>query len=287
MKNRIVTRLFAAICALFFTAACLLQLPIKAEALSIMINSWDTYDDYKEGIRDVRYSLGFVKYKDIKVLGEFEAYYFAGSDGTILLTISSPSQLDWDLKKYTDQYFTRYEFAAYELTDENQFSLDFTISDRISLAESFPYRNLEDHLLIRPEGMTDMRYLSTQQTGYIQQGSLVYHYIEGRLYEIFFRLGETCFKIGYRLHEYPRDGKRTIISQMLSADETVTERAYRRLIADIPAQAGYYKPLIVDSVAALCLTGCVCLGVVMVIKRIRKRKAAACYGRGPCPCADA
>lgn len=274
MKSRIFTRLFASLCALFFIAACLLQLPIKAEALSVMINTWDTYEEYREGIRKARHSLGFVEYEDIKILGDFKAYHFIGYDGRSIFSKYPLSHFDWDLEAYLKQYFTRYEYAVFELTDANQFTIKIEIADNYSLLHSYGFPHYESDPLTRPKGMSDMRTLGTEGTGFLKQGSLLYLYYKGELSAIIFQLGQTCFHITGDLDQYPIYSQQTILSQLLSTDEAVTEQAYRRVIADIPAQGGYYTPLIVDGIVILCVTAGVCVAAVIITKRIRKRRMA-------------
>lgn len=254
MKKTFYRRWFSFVSVFTLLAAFLLTVPAKVQAMSFSINEISTDEEYMEFLRRQDPAIGFVKYRDIRSLGEFSEFGYVGDTGG-----------------YVYNYMFYHEYTYYTVTDENNIRISIEITRKNSYLHS-RYHHLEEQPITQSSDTTDMRLLSTAENGALQRGSLLYIYLDGKLSDIIFSLGDTCFHISGDLDTYPMDGEETIVSRMLSIDDKVAEKAYRKLIADIPAQPGYYKPLIVDIAIILCVTVCACVALVIIIKRIRKRK---------------
>ncbi|MBE6977118.1 MAG: hypothetical protein E7438_00545 [Ruminococcaceae bacterium] len=259
------------LCVLLLISAVLLN-PTNTRATTVECFIIDSYEEYEGAVRNEKPAYGFVEYEDIKVLGVFFDYAYSGDClGKGWFDYSGHMYTNiLDFNRFVNQFFYRYEDVTYRLIDRNKVKLSLQIVDDKSY-----FRGIlpdENDFLARPTDMSDMRHLGTEESGYIQRGSMVYRYYEGDLREIMFQLGETHFRISGSLAKYPIDGEQTIVSQLLSKNDLVAELAYQRLIADIPAQANYYKPIFVQIIHTYCLFAVVCIVCVIVINRIQKRR---------------
>ena len=261
-------RIVSMITAVMILASFLGIIPQKAYAMNYVIESVDSYEAYLALIEQNDIPWGFVEYDDIRVLGEFKSYRFYGNFGGWDI-VGDPSI--FKTKAYVEQFFIRYADAEYLLMDENDMEISLSIHDAEKMYKCW-YPDNGTLLDMQQYEMTDMRYLGRGETGYIQRGSLGYVYNKGQLITIIFQLGVTCFHIRADFYHYSLNGEKTIISQLLSINGFVAENAYHRLVSKIPAQVGYYKPIIVPCVVVTCMTAAVSVGIYMVVKRSRKSK---------------
>lgn len=261
-------RIVSMITAVMILASFLGIIPQKAYAMNYVTQSVDSYEAYLALIEQNDIPWGFVEYDDIRVLGEFKSYRFYGNFGGENI-VGDPSI--FETKAYMEQFFIRYVDAEYLLVDENDMEISLSIHDAEKMYKCW-YPDNGTLLDMQQYEMTDMRYLEKGDTGYIQRGSLAYVYNKGQLIDIIFQLGVTCFHICADFYHYSLNGEKTIISQLLSINGFVAENAYHRLVSKIPAQVGYYKPIIVPCVVVICITAAVSVGIYMVVKRSRKSK---------------
>ena len=275
MRIRFLQRCISFFSAIMIIAVSVMAIPTSVHATTYEIEIVDSYEEFERLIKENNPKYGFIEYEDIHILGEFRKYICSGNLGGQVISYGGGIYTNiLDTKRFVDQFIFQYFDATYILEDKNQIQIDLYMHDSTNSVCDCWYPKRGNLLSIQPEDIEDMRFLGTEDTGYIQRGPLAYQYIEGKLNDIIFQLGETCFHISGNLKNYPLNGEKTVISQMLSADDAIAQRAYRKLIRHIPAQVGYYKPLIVQGVAALGMVICVCIGIVVVVKYIKKRKTA-------------
>ena len=275
MRIKLLQRCISFASAIMIIAAFLIVIPASVQATTYEIEIVDSYEEFERLIKENDPKYGFIKYEDIQILGEFRQYVCSSNLGGQVISFGGGMYTNiLDTKRFVDQFIFQYFDATYILEDKNQIEIDLYMHDSTNSVSDCWYPKRGNLLNAQPEEMADMRLLGTEDTGYIQRGPLAYHYIEGELNDIIFQLGETCFHISGNLKNYPLNGENTVISQMLSADDAIAQRAYRKLIRHIPAQVGYYEPLIVQGVAALGIVICVCIGIVVIVKYIKKRKTA-------------
>ena len=275
MRIRFLQRCISFFSAIMIIAVSVMAIPTSVHATTYEIEIVDSYVEFERLIKENNPKYGFIEYEDIHILGEFRKYICSGNLGGQVISYGGGIYTNiLDTKRFVDQFIFQYFDATYILEDKNQIQIDLYMHDSTNSVCDCWYPKRGNLLSIQPEDIEDMRFLGTEDTGYIQRGPLAYQYIEGKLNDIIFQLGETCFHISGNLKNYPMNGKKTVISQMLSADDAIAHRAYRKLIRHIPAQVGYYKPLIVQGVAALGMVICVCIGIVVIVKYIKKRKTA-------------
>ena len=275
MRKKFLQRCISFVSAILITATAMLVIPVSVQATNYAVEIVDSYVEFERLIKENDPKYGFIEYEDIQILGEFRKYICSGNLGGQVISYGGGMYTNiLDTKRFVDQFIFQYFGATYILEDKNQIQIDLYMHDSTNSVCDCWYPKRGNLLSIQPKDIEDMRFLGTEDTGYIQRGPLAYQYIEGKLNDIIFQLGETCFHISGNLKNYPLNGEKTVISQMLSADDAIAQRAYRKLIRHIPAQVGYYKPLIVQGVAALGMVICVCIGIVVIVKYIKKRKTA-------------
>ena len=215
---------------------------------SLPINAWGSYlptgrsainyEEYLEITEMSTFEDHFIRYEQIRVLGEFVAFLVETSP-------HSNSLGDRILREYLE----------YIVEDKNAFKLELSIR---AMSNTYLRDKLKSKRISMPFGMKDMRKLDTETAVVIQRGPLFYYYgPEGDLGSIQWFLGDVAFAFvanqstfirhnvtilecdpNLSLADYPTDGEETICSRLLSANYLVALSAYYELLKDIPLQKG-------------------------------------------------
>ena len=214
---------------LLLTVFCGLSINARAEVLYPHISA-DSYEKYLEITEMAGFESHFIRYEQIKALGQF-------------VTFVGPA---YDPEFYSKLQRFYGEDLCYRVVDNNGFQLQLSIYK----SHTTDYEDyIKKNTISMPVWMKDMRKLDSEKTGYVERGPLFYDYRKGKLTRIVFFLGDRILEISYNpyidgyipLYDYPMDGKDTIVSRLLSSNYLVALSAYYELIQDIPLQKGETK----------------------------------------------
>lgn len=198
MKNR-------NICILFITlviACCLLAscsqsdnyTSSSSENYNIDLMGLDFYDieEYNAFISETSMPEGFV---DFNALSNFGATFFS------YVCLSDFSRND----------YSSYMYGFY---DENGYSLSLYV-----------YHNGEnwtqDQTIIQPDMVSDdMVHLKTPESGVVIRDGYEYLYVKGKLIAVIWQHNGIRFELsGYHLSDYPINGKKSLMSNLLSTSD--------------------------------------------------------------------